>query len=628
LLRCGIASVDSKRFKSWLNWFIAICACAMLSLPGVTNGFAAETKRVMILHSFGRDFRPWADYARTIRAELDRQSPWTLSIQDHSLIIGRSNDDNPETVFVQYLSALGTSRPPDLIICLGAPAADFVQRHRSELFPATPMLLASVEHRRIRSERLTENDAVVAVAHDFPAIFDNILRLLPETETIAVINGASANEKFWLGELQRETRPFESRVKFQWFENTPFQTISKEAAAFPPQTAIFYHLMSVDAAGIAYEGDTALRKLYAVANAPIFSFVDAYFGAEIVGGPMFSVFDGSQQAAAVAIRMLGGEKPGEIKVPPLGYATPKYDWRQLQRWHIGESLLPPGSAVHFRDPSAWNRYRTQIVLVSLLILIQGAMITGLLHQRHRRQLAEVQLRQRLTELAHANRFAIAGELTASIAHELNQPLGAILTNSETLDAMLQSPAPDLAELKTIADEIRRDDKRASDVIRHLRSLLKRYPPEFNDVDFNDPVRDAVEFLSVLANSRSVDLSSSIAAIPLPVKGNRIQLEQVMLNLIINAMDAMSRLPGDQRKLMIATKRMEDFADVSVSDSGPGIPPDKLNDIFTPFFSTKEKGMGIGLSIARTIVEAHRGCLWAENQAGRGAVFHVRLPLAL
>jgi signal transduction histidine kinase len=620
--------VDSKRFKSWLNWFIAICACAMLSLPGVTNGFAAETKRVMILHSFGRDFRPWADYARTIRAELDRQSPWTLSIQDHSLIIGRSNDDNPETVFVQYLSALGTSRPPDLIICLGAPAADFVQRHRSELFPATPMLLASVEHRRIRSERLTENDAVVAVAHDFPAIFDNILRLLPETETIAVINGASANEKFWLGELQRETRPFESRVKFQWFENTPFQTISKEAAAFPPQTAIFYHLMSVDAAGIAYEGDTALRKLYAVANAPIFSFVDAYFGAEIVGGPMFSVFDGSQQAAAVAIRMLGGEKPGEIKVPPLGYATPKYDWRQLQRWHIGESLLPPGSAVHFRDPSAWNRYRTQIVLVSLLILIQGAMITGLLHQRHRRQLAEVQLRQRLTELAHANRFAIAGELTASIAHELNQPLGAILTNSETLDAMLQSPAPDLAELKTIADEIRRDDKRASDVIRHLRSLLKRYPPEFNDVDFNDPVRDAVEFLSVLANSRSVDLSSSIAAIPLPVKGNRIQLEQVMLNLIINAMDAMSRLPGDQRKLMIATKRMEDFADVSVSDSGPGIPPDKLNDIFTPFFSTKEKGMGIGLSIARTIVEAHRGCLWAENQAGRGAVFHVRLPLAL
>jgi signal transduction histidine kinase len=631
LARCyapGASPVDSSRLKSWLNLFAAMCGCAMLNLAGVTNGFAAETKRVMILHSFGRDFRPWADYARTIRAELDRQSPWTLSIQDHSLIIGRSDDDNPEMVFVHYLGALGANRPPDLIICLGAPAADFVQRHRGELFPATPMLLTSVEQRRIRSERLTENDAVVAVAHDFPAIFENILRLLPETKTIAVINGASANEKFWLGELQRETRPFESRVKFQWFENTPFQTISKEAAVFPPQTAIFYHLMSVDAAGIAYEGDTALRELYTVANAPIFSFVDSYFGAEVVGGPMFSVLDGSKLAAAAAIRILGGEKPGAIEVPPLGYATPKYDWRQLQRWQITESLLPPGSAVHFRDPSAWNRYRTQIVLVSLLILIQGAMIAGLLHERRRRQLAEVQLRQRLTELAHANRFAMAGELTASIAHELNQPLGAILTNSETLDAMLQSPTPDLAELKAIAADISRDDKRASDVIRHLRSLLKRYPLEFNDVDFNDPVRDAVEFLTVLANSRSVDLSSSIAAIPLPVKGNRIQLEQVVLNLIINAMDAMSQLPGGQRKLMIATKRIEDFADVSVSDSGPGIPPDKLNDIFTPFFSTKEKGMGIGLSIARTIVEAHRGRIWAENQAGGGAVFHVRLPMAL
>jgi C4-dicarboxylate-specific signal transduction histidine kinase len=252
----------------------------------------------------------------------------------------------------------------------------------------------------------------------------------------------------------------------------------------------------------------------------------------------------------------------------------------------------------------------------------------LLHERYRRQLAEIQLRQRLTELAHANRFAMAGELTASIAHELNQPLGAILTNSETLDAMLQSPTLDLAELKAIAADIRRDDKRASDVIRHLRSLLKKYPPEFNDVDLNDPVRDAVDFLSVLAGSRRVDLKSLIAPMPLPVKGNRVQLEQVMLNLIINAMDAMSRLPGDQRKLMIATKRMEHFADISVSDSGPGIPFDKLNDIFIPFFSTKEKGMGIGLSIARTIVEAHRGRIWAESQAGGGAVFYVRSPLAL
>src|SRR5262249_10866643 len=287
--------------------------------------------------------------ARTIRAELDRQSPWTLNIQDHSLITGRSEDDNPEAVFVQYLNALEAKRRPDLIICLGAPAANFVQRHRSDLFPGTPMLLTSVEQRRIRPEILTENDAVVPVAHDFSAIFENILRVLPDTKTVVVINGASANEKFWLGELQREAKPFEDRVRFRWFENTPFEMIAKEAAAFPPGTAIFWHLMSVDAAGVPYEGDTALRKLYAVTNAPIFAYDDSYFGTEIVGGPMYSVLEGSQLAAAVAVRILGGEKAGEIKVPWLRYAAPKYDWRQLKRWRISESLLPPGSPVYFRE---------------------------------------------------------------------------------------------------------------------------------------------------------------------------------------------------------------------------------------------------------------------------------------
>jgi len=614
----------------WMRWLIAICMCATLSLPDATTGVADETKRVMILHSFGRDFRPWSDYARTIRLELDRQSPWTLNIQDQSLITGRSEDDNPEAAFVQYLNALGAKRAPDLIICLGAPAANFVQRHRNDLFPATPMLLTSVEQRRIRTESLTENDVVVPVAHDFPAIFRNILRVLPDTKTIVVINGASTNEKFWLGELQRDAKPFENRVKFLWFENTPFQTIAKEAAALPPNSAIFWHLMSVDAAGFAHEGDSALRTLFTVANAPIFAYDDSYIGSEIVGGPMFSVVEGSQLAAAVAIRILAGEKPGEIKVPPLLYAAPKYDWRQLQRWGISESLLPPGSEVLFREPSSWEKYRWQIALTGALILFQGGMISVLLHERRRRQFAEIQSRRSMSELSRANRFATAGELTASIAHEINQPLGAIQINADSLDLMLKSLSPDISEIKKVVADIRCDQERASEVIRRMRSLLKKAPFEVKEIDLSETVREAktlVSSLSALAVARQVDLSISLSPEPLPVRGDRIQLQQVVLNLIVNAVDAMADMPSAQRKVTVRTARIPDFAEVTISDAGPGIPPEKLKEVFEPFFTTKAQGMGMGLSIVRTIVEAHNGQIIAENQAGGGAIFRVKLPLA-
>ncbi|WP_426614520.1 sensor histidine kinase [Bradyrhizobium sp. McL0616] len=239
---------------------------------------------------------------------------------------------------------------------------------------------------------------------------------------------------------------------------------------------------------------------------------------------------------------------------------------------------------------------------------------------------DVQLRQRLAELARSHRYSVARELAATIAHEINQPLGAILANAETLEALLQSPKPDLSELGAIAADIRLDSHRAADVIRNLKNLLKRSNPEFKEVNLNEPVQDAIRFFTALTVAQDTPVRSSIAPMPLPVKGNALQLHQVILNLLVNAVDAMSGLHADQRRLEIATVRAENSADVFISDTGPGISPDMLKEIFAPFFSTKEQGMGLGLSIARTLVEAHDGQIWAENRPSGGAVFCVRLPL--
>jgi len=171
-------------------------------------------------------------------------------------------------------------------VSIGAPAANFVQRHRQQLFATTPMVFTAVEQRRIQRSSLTENDAVVATAHNFPALIENILHVLPNTKTVAWVLGASTGEKLWLEDVRKELAPFADRLSFIWYSDRSFADILKHAAALPPHSAIFWHLMNVDAAGVVHEGDTGLPRLYAVANAPIFTFDDSFFGREIVGGPM------------------------------------------------------------------------------------------------------------------------------------------------------------------------------------------------------------------------------------------------------------------------------------------------------------------------------------------------------
>ena len=177
-----------------------------------------------------------------------------------------------------------------------------------------------------------------------------------------------------------------------------------------------------------------------------------------------------------------------------------------------------------------------------------------------------------------------------------------------------------------AGDILRDDQRASEVIRRMRSLLTKAPFELKSLDLNDVARETVEFLSALAVARKVELISLITPDALPILGDRIQLQQVILNLVVNAIDAMADMPSENRTISIRTARLEKFAELSVSDRGPGIPEDKLKKVFEPFFTSKAEGMGMGLSIARTIVEAHHGLIWAKNRDHGGASFRIRLPL--
>jgi signal transduction histidine kinase len=399
---------------------VAIICCLMQSLV-CSTAWAEEPKQVMLLHSFGRDFKPWNGYAKAIRMELNQQSPWPLNITEHSLVFARSADEDPEIPFVEYLRALSAKRAPDVIVSIGAPAAAFVQRHRPQLFATTPMVLTALEQRRVQYSALTANDTVVAQKIDFLAAIENIVQVLPGTKNVMMVVGTSPIERFWKEAIRKELEPLAGRINLLWTDELSFEALLKHAAALPPQSAILYVLFIVDAAGVVQEGDVPLARLNAVTKAPIFSLEDSYFGNGIVGGPLLILADCGREAAAAAIRVLGGEKPSEIKTPVVQFASPMFDWGQMQRWGISESRLPSGSKIYFRDPTVWQKYQWQILVIIAVILAQAALIMRLSYEHRRRrdsQIAAQELSGRLITAHEEERARLAHELHDDVTQRL------------------------------------------------------------------------------------------------------------------------------------------------------------------------------------------------------------------
>jgi len=246
----------------------------------------------------------------------------------------------------------------------------------------------------------------------------------------------------------------------------------------------------------------------------------------------------------------------------------------------------------------------------------------------KRKEAEQEVQTLQQEIAHVGRVSMLGQLASALAHEINQPLAAILRNAEAAELFLQDPSPDLDEVRAILSDIRSDDQRAGSVIDRMRGLLKRQNLVRRPVDVGELVGGVIALVGSDAAARHITLSVAMAKDLRPVCGDPVHLQQVLLNLIVNGMDALGDVTGKDRHVSVsASLDGPGSVEIVVSDSGPGIPADKLTHIFDSFFTTKPEGMGMGLPISRTIIEAHGGRLWAESNNGSGASFRFTLPIA-
>jgi signal transduction histidine kinase len=562
-----------------------------------------------------------AELVRTLRSN----STEPIEVYREAMDLSRFSSNSYKTLLRDFLRAKYADKKIDVAVAVMDPAFQFLLANGDLIFPGTPIVFCGLDKRQLGTRSLPPNVYGALIEREFAPTLELALRLHPTTEEIVVVSGTSEFDTSLLSDAQEEFRPYEKRVSFTYLSKLPLKQVLERVSQLPARNLVLFITMFQDGAGQPFVPHDVVERVSSVASVPVYGFLDQYLGRGIVGGSLYSSSTLGAETAKMALPLLTGATPPQKLVEVFSNKI-AFDWRQMQRWGISENRLPSGSEIDFREISVWQRYAWEIALVLAVILVQAGLIAILLHEHRRRQFAEVQSRQRMAELAHVNRFSTAGELTASIAHEINQPLGAILTNAEAADEILKSPTPDIAELKDIVKDILQDNRRAGEVIRRMRSLLKKAPFELKNIDLIDLVRETVEFLSALAIARKVELVSMITQNALPIVGDRIQLQQVILNLVVNGIEAMKDTPTENRIISIRTSRVEKFAELSVSDRGPGIPEDELKKVFEPFYTSKSGGMGMGLSIARTIIEAHNGLIWAKNRDHGGASLRIRLPL--
>jgi signal transduction histidine kinase len=547
--------------------------------------------------------------------------PTTIYVE--SLDLNRFTGSTYEEDLYLRFRAKYREKPIGVIVAIGDASLDYVLRWRPALWPDIPVAFAMVEEATVarsnlpsdvtgRIMKLSLTDAITAARAVVPGLKRVVLVGDPwEKQTVF---------RHWKDQIPT----IAADVEIDQMIGLTMRELRQRVATLPDHTAIVYTAIYSDGEGTYYPPADAIALVAETANRPIVVPTVTNIGRGAIGGFVLTPHLIGQSAAELALRILGGESASSIPIRMGNVVRPVFDWRQMQRWGVSESNLPAGSEIQFRDPTGWERYRTQLLAIFAAFLVQTALISWLIYEHRRRNRAEVVARNSMSELAHLNRVATAGELSASIAHEVNQPLTGIVTRVMAARRWLAAEKPDIDKARAALDAIETAGRRASDIVASVHAMFKRDTKDKSQVDINKLIWTVLGLVYIDLRNNDIDLQTQLDDQLPTVLGNHVQLQQVILNLVMNAIDAMRSV---QRRVLRVKSELNggDRVHISIEDSGIGIDPSKLDEIFKPLFTTKAQGMGMGLSICHSIIESHNGRIWVAAAAHGGAIFQFELP---
>jgi signal transduction histidine kinase len=592
----------------------------------VTNR-VANLRRVLMIFGDVRDLPGNVITERAVRAEI--QSHFTNSIEffAESVDASRFPDARHYHLFGDYIKDKYNGQHLDAVMLFVSRDFDLARGLPSALAANLPVICVVVND--LDHPGSPDGRAFTGIFQrfDVAGTIRFIFHLQPETRRVVVVGGISPADQAALRRTAEVAQSVEG-VRFEYWTNRPAENVYRDVKLLPEDTVILFVSMQRDAAGVAFYSSHVAQRLTESASVPVYVLAEGYIGNGAVGGNVIDLNGLGSSAGRLAVRVLNGTAVGAVPIEERANGVPMVDWRALQRWHIKTARLPANCTVRYQPATLWETYRRLVLIVATILVAQAMTISALLVQLNLRRRAEAEILRQRTALTHVARVSMLGQLASALTHELNQPLGAILRNAEAAQILLQTTPPNFGEIRAILSDICRDEKRAGDVIDRMRSLFKRQKLSPGTLDLRALVEDTVAMTRPDAEARHVKLKVDMPPELPAAQGDRVHVQQVLLNLIFNGMDAMADVPRSRRLLTVrAAMTANGNLEVSVTDAGIGVSPDNAARIFEPFFTTKASGMGMGLAISRSIIEAHGGDIWMLSSMTAGSSFVFILPPA-
>lgn len=528
-----------------------------------------------------------------------------------------------EASFKQHIARRYGEFAFDAVLTLGQSALTFAETNMDEILPDVPVVFGGFSAGQYETRDLPPRFHGVVTRYDARSTVNLARQLQPEATRLVVFSGNAPQDDIWKSAALEQFSGDDS-LDFELVTDRTLAEFENYAASLSQDDILLYLTIFKDADGSDYIPAHAAENIAAAASVPTYGVYDSYLGTGVIGGVVDTFYDHGAAIAETALRVLDGEA-----VPALSVSTARtvIDWRQVERFGIDRDLIPSGTEIRFYTPSLWEQFRPQILLAAAIILAQSATIAALIVQNARRRRSEAELSRQRIEMAHLARLAQLSELSGALAHELNQPLTAILANAEAGVRLITRDEPDLREVAAILADIADDDRRAAGIISDLRCLMSKGTTEFAILNLNEVVTTTMRLAEIEFRRRGLTIDTRLARGPIVIRGNLAQLQQVLLNLMLNGAEAMESLGKSEMSLTVATRQRDDgMRELTVCDHGPGLAPDV--DPFRPFATTKGLGMGLGLPICRTIAEVHGGELSLETTVVQGRNTGTRAVLVL
>jgi C4-dicarboxylate-specific signal transduction histidine kinase len=691
---------------------------------------------------------------QAFKQRLDERSSEKFEVFIDFLELGRFPGSAHEARTARYLSEKFIQNPPAILVPISRGALSFLMKYRPEIgVSSIPIVYCCTAASAATAMNLPGDVRGVVTEYNWSKTLELAQGLQPAARNLVMISGASDYDRAWQADAKRELAPYLQHFNTRYLAALPYREMLDQVSRLTPDTIVLLVPVFVDGSGIPRVPPDVADDVTKASPAPVYAPVPTLFDHGIVGGYMDSFEAQGMAAADLVLDLLRGKPASALPAQAKPAHRYRVDARQLERFQLPSSNLPPDAIVSFRQPSLWEQHRNLILATVLVFAIQSIFVAALLIQRRRRRVAEEMLKEseeRMTftaasvnvglwqfepktqelwttehcralfglgpnvplawdtllaavhpedreisihwmrkvaeigkssaidfrvvlandqvrwlrtrarayredstdssltgvfvdvtdqklaeidaaeqrhELTHLMRVSTLGGLSGAIAHEINQPLTAILSNAHAALHLLAESSPDLVEVRGALEDIVHEDNRASDVIQRLRSLMRKGDRKSERIDVNALVRSTISLLNSELISRRMNLDLALAGDLPAVVGDPVQLQQVLLNLLMNAMDATASAPGIQRRITLSTCIAPmSVIQIIIRDYGTGISPDRQSQLFKSFYTSKEHGLGLGLAICQTIVQAHGGSLVLANHEAGGAIAVVSLPI--